>query len=133
MRKITELARQKGMDLQELAHRSGLLKSTLINYITRGTVCPALIPDEARAKIAMALDMDEYEIFGEIKHWFGVEDVQARYGGIGTQKAYGIIRTIKLFCEGGSLPGARVLPSELAAWEMRFMNKDGKEPTVWSK
>lgn len=52
------------------------------------------------------------------KPYLTVEDVMARYGGISQAKAYGIMRAVRHYCNGGKLNNDRmILLSELKYWE----------------
>nr|MBE6545778.1 hypothetical protein [Oscillospiraceae bacterium] len=52
------------------------------------------------------------------KPYLNVEDVRARYGGIGKPKAFDIMNAVRHYCNGGKLNhNGMILRSELEYWE----------------
>lgn len=63
-----------------------------------------------------ALDMQIIEKRQCEKHCWTYVDIMQRYG-VGVNKAYAIIRSIRAACGGGKLGSGKVLPAEVEYWE----------------
>lgn len=61
------------------------------------------------------------------KPYLTVDDVMKRYGGISKNKAYGIMQSVRHYCNGGKLNNDRmILRAELEYWE-KEVEKQYKE------